>query len=102
MSGDYSKVANFTPEFGTGQAVSASTTSASAPIDAAQPELYVFNDSSVVVYCRWGVGAQTATTAGLPIPAGSAQIFFKGNADTFAAITASGTASVRIITGFGQ
>jgi len=95
-------VSNFTPNLGNGQAISATTSSAFVSIEPTQPEVYLFNDGTVTVFARWGVGAQTATSADFPIPAGSAQVIYKHNADTIAAISASGTSTVRVITGFGQ
>lgn len=94
---------NFAPQFGSGQAISASTTSASVNgVDTFCEDLYVVNDGSVTAFLRWGVGAQTATTADFPLPGGSAQVVRKKNANTVAAITASGTTTIRIIPGSGQ
>lgn len=97
---------NFQPAFGRGQTVTAATTSTAATaftgIDVANTELYVFNSGTGIAFARWGVGAQTATTADVPLPPGSVQVFNKGSADNFAAISAAGTNAVLIITGKGR
>lgn len=94
---------NFSPKLGAGQTISATTTSSSVTgLDTTKSELLLTNDGAVTVFVRWGVGAQTATSADMPMLANTSRIVFKDAADTVAAITASGTASVRVIPGFGQ
>lgn len=97
---------NFQPSFGNGRTVTATTSSVSATaftgIDIANTEIYVFNSGTGIAFARWGVGAQTATTADVPLPPGSVQVFNKGSADNFAAISATGSNAVLIITGRGR
>lgn len=98
--------ANFMPDFGTGVSIAATTASASATLTGNalnDSELYLWNAGTGTAYCRWGVGAQTATVADLPIPTGSAQIFARGltGANTIACITATGTATISIVAGNG-
>jgi len=107
MSGepyDKNRPTNFSPKFGAGQSISATTTSASAAtaLDTTLTELYIVNEGPATAFVRWGVGAQTAALTDFPIPSGSAQVVRKDVADTVAAITEASTATVRIIPGFGQ
>src|SRR4051794_12222068 len=65
-------------------------------------ELYVYNAGTDLVFCRWGEGAQTATTTGLPIPSGTVQIFNRNGATVFACRSSTTTATVYVTTGNGQ
>lgn len=101
---------NFYPDFGALKTLNATTSSSSvnwvagtpansnAPFS---PDLYVYNAGAGLAFIRWGVGAQTALVTDIPIPPGTVQVFSKFNADTVAAICASGTATVYVITGQG-
>jgi hypothetical protein len=87
------------------QSIAATTTSASITFTGTSlndTELYVYNAGTDAVFCRWGVGAQTATTAGLPIPSGTVQIFNRNGATVFACRTFTTTATVYVTTGNGQ
>jgi hypothetical protein len=87
------------------QSLAATTTSASITFTGTSlndTELYVYNAGTDAVFCRWGVGAQTATTAGLPIPSGTVQIFSRNGATVFACRTFTTTATVYVTTGNGQ
>lgn len=100
---DWSKTANFSPQFGAGTSISVTTSSSSvSSLDTTCTEVLLTNDSTTGCYVRWGVGAQTATTGDLYLPPNTTQCFFKGPADTVAAITASGSTTVRLIVGKGQ
>lgn len=86
------------------QSLSATTTSSSitfAGESLNDTELYVYNAGTDLVFCRWGVGAQTATTTALPIPSGTVQIFARNQATVFACRTSTTTATVYITTGNG-
>lgn len=62
----------------------------------------VYNAGTATVFVRWGTGAQTATTADMPVVPGVVELFSKAPADdTFAGITASSTATVYITCGEG-
>src|SRR3954470_4610028 len=87
------------------QSIAATTTSSSITFTGSSlndTELYVYNAGTDAVFCRWGVGAQPATTAGLPIPSGTVQIFSRNNATVFACRTFTTTATVYVTTGNGQ
>jgi hypothetical protein len=96
----------FTPSLGASVIVSASTSSADESITikpSNQPaQLLITNGGSVVVYVRWGTGAQTATNADVAIPGGQWRLFtVEPGVDTVAALTASSTASVYFCPGHG-
>jgi hypothetical protein len=87
------------------QSIAATTTSASVTFTGESlndTELYVYNAGTDAVFCRWGVGAQTATTSALPIPSGTVQVFNRNGATVFACRTFTTTATVYITTGNGQ
>jgi hypothetical protein len=95
----------FYPRPAATQSLSATTTSSSITFTGESlndTELYVYNAGTDAVFCRWGVGAQTATTAGLPIPSGTVQIFSRNGATVFACRTFTTTATVYVTTGNGQ
>lgn len=85
--------------------ISASTTSAGSawtqPVASNSPIVRIVNSGSVVVFVRTGKGAQTATAADVAIPAGGSVVLLKGNDDGFAAICATGTATVYATPGYG-
>jgi hypothetical protein len=102
---------NFSPINGAGAALSATTTSASTTFTAGTPagtntvqatDLMIYNSGAVPGFCRWGVGAQTAVTADVPIPPGTVQVFFKGTSDTVACVLGSGTATIYVMPGNGR
>lgn len=95
----------FTP---TGSTVSISATqttgsvSLTDPVAGNSPNVRIWNSGASTAFIRWGVGAQTAVTTDLPLGSGQVENFFKGQADTFAAICASGqTATVYFTPGTG-
>jgi hypothetical protein len=95
---------NFTPLTGAGQSIAATTTSASITFSGEslnQADLWIFNAGTDYVFCRWGVGAQTATTAGTPFPSGSVNIVSRNGADTLACRANTTTATVYIMPGNG-
>lgn len=92
----------FTPSTGAGVSISATTTSASATVSAAQRDVRIVNAGTAAVFVRFGTGTATATTSDMYMPAGAIEVFDKGTNDKVAAITASGTATVYIVTGEGQ
>jgi hypothetical protein len=95
----------FYPRPASTQSISATTTSSSITFSGESlndTELYVYNAGTDLVFCRWGVGAQTATTAALPIPSGTVQVFNRNNATAFACRTSTTTATVYVSTGSGQ
>jgi hypothetical protein len=52
--------------------------------------MYLYNSGTVLVRARWGVGAQTAVSTDFAIAPGGYFVVSKGNADTIAAIGATG------------
>lgn len=95
----------FAPVYGGTVAVSATTTSASGTLGAAgtaATALLVSNAGTVAVAVRVGTGAQTATIADCVILGGQSRVLAKApGADTVAAITASGSATVYVTPGEG-
>lgn len=59
-------------------------------VQAANSSLYLFNSGTLLCRVRWGVGAQTAVSSDFAIPPGGYFVVSKGNADTVAAIGATG------------
>jgi hypothetical protein len=96
---------SFAPDFGVGGNISATTTSSSITLSggnlALDTDIAIANLGTVAVNCRWGVGAQTALTTDVAIPAGQTLSFGRGAATVVACITASGTATVNVSAGVG-
>jgi hypothetical protein len=103
---------NFQPINGAGVALATSTTSASTTFTAGTPsgtntivnatDIMLYNSGTVVVFCRWGVGAQTSVATDVPLPPGTVQVFYKGNSDTVACLASSTTATVYVMPGNGR
>ena len=84
--------APFNPNRGANQVTTPGATSASVTINAISKSVRLVNSGANICHVRIGAGAQTATTADLPIRAGSEVIVSKGEGeDTLAHISASGT-----------
>lgn len=107
----------FRPSVGTTKTLSATNTTSSVTFDAKDVSasttnagtigghsvIRVYNAGTATVFCRWGTGAQTATTSDMPLIPGVVEVFTKAWADdVFAGITASSTATVYITCGEGQ
>lgn len=69
--------------------------------DIQSSQIRIANAGSVVMFVRWGVGAQTAVATDTPILAGTVEIFNKGNSDTVAAI-GSTSGSMYVTAGEGM
>src|SRR4051812_21343109 len=94
----------FLPRAGSGQSLAATTTSGSLTFAGEtlnDTQFYVYNAGTDAVFCRWGVGAQTAVVSDLPIPSGTVQVFNRNNATVFACRTFTTTATVYVSTGNG-
>lgn len=95
----------FTPKIGKSFSLSASTTSAAQSLDSVQAgakSWRIYNAGNVPVFVKWGSGAQTATTAAVPLAPGAVEVFGKLDSwDGVAVITASGTATVYFTPGEG-
>lgn len=89
----------------TTKTISASTTSASATwtdADKSGDCLRIFNSTAGVAFVRIGRGAQTATTADIPIAPNAAEVIgCNDNSDTVAVILSTGTGSVYATKGEG-
>jgi hypothetical protein len=96
---------NFFPLAGAGQSIAATTTASSITLTGEslnRADLWIYNAGTDYVFCRWGVGAQTATTGGLPIPSGTVNIVSKGiGTDTVSCRANTTTATVYIVPGDG-
>lgn len=94
--------ASFNPRRGSNQIVTAGAASASITIDAKAKSVRIVNtDAANIAYVRIGEGAQTATTADMPVRFNSEIIVSKGEGEnTLAYISAAG-ASLNIQTGEG-
>lgn len=107
----------FSPSVGTTKTLSATNTSSSVTFDAKDVSasttnagvigghcvMRVYNAGTQLAFARWGTGAQTATTSDMPLVPGVVEVFSKAWPDnTFAAITASSTATIYITCGEGQ
>jgi len=91
----------FCPSRGTNQVVTPAGASASVSIDSAAHSVRLVNSGANICYVRIGSGAQTATTADVPVRAAESLIVSKGDGEnTLAHISAAGT-TLNIQTGEG-
>ena len=94
----------FNPNPGSTVSISATTASSSVAVAAGQSRasaIRVYNAGPSGVRVRWGAGAQTAVAGDLLIPAGAVEVFSGAGADTVAAKTDSGSATVEFTFGEG-
>lgn len=97
----------FYPGFGLTKTLSATTSSVSATLTGNgvnDTSLMVYNSGVALVFCRWGVGAQTAlVNVDFPVPAGTVQVMHKPYGDdTVACISLSGTNLLYLTPGYGK
>jgi hypothetical protein len=97
---------NFLPLAGAGQSIAATTTSGSVTLTGEslnQADIWIFNAGTDYVFCRWGVGAQTAATTDIPFPSGTVNIVSRGatGVNTVACRANTTTATVYIVPGNG-
>jgi hypothetical protein len=84
--------APFQPQAGANQVATPAAASASVTINLSCKSVRLVNSGTGICHVRIGAGAQTATTADLPVRAGSEIIVSKGDGDdTVAHISAAGT-----------
>lgn len=104
MAQSSNQLGNFSPGHSGGKkTISATTASSSVALDAAsvgEPSLMIVSAGPSEAYCRWDGSA--ATTSDVPILSGTVQVFSKGVSGSVACITASGTATIEVYTGFGR
>lgn len=84
--------APFQPKRGANQVTTPGAASGSVTVDAVCKSVRLVNSGANICHVRIGAGAQTATTADLPVAAGSSVIVSKADGeDTVAHISAAGT-----------
>jgi hypothetical protein len=94
-------LAPINPAYAQGQTVAAGAVSAQATVNTESKQLCITNLGSNVAYIRVGSGVFAATTADMPILAGSQVSITKGDGDNkIAYISADGT-SLHVIPGEG-
>jgi len=93
--------AAFQPRRGQNLTETPAASSASVTLDSQAKSVRLVNNGANVCFVRIGAGAQTATTADMPVRAGSEIVVSKGDGDdTLAHISATGT-TLYIQTGEG-
>lgn len=93
--------APFQPQRGSNQVTTPGAASASVSIDPIAKSVRLVNSGANICHVRIGSGAQTATTADLPLRAGTEIVVSKGQGDdTLAHISAAGT-TLHVQTGEG-
>jgi hypothetical protein len=93
--------AAFQPRRGQNLTATPAASSASVSLDSQAKSVRLVNNGANVCFVRIGAGAQTATTADMPVRAGSEIVVSKGDGDdTLAHISATGT-TLYIQTGEG-
>ena len=91
----------FGQRVGSNQVVTPAAVSASVSVNAQDTAVRLVNSGAGICYVRIGKGAQTATTADIPVRSASEVIIRKSDgADTVAYISAAGT-TLNIATGEG-
>ncbi|WP_143503991.1 MULTISPECIES: hypothetical protein [unclassified Pseudomonas] len=91
----------FNPHRGANQVTTPAAASASISIDPVAKSVRLVNSGANICHVRVGTGAQTATTADLPVFPLSSVIITKGDGeDTLAHISAAGT-TLHVQTGEG-
>jgi hypothetical protein len=96
-----SAINQFSQRSGSNQVVTPGAASASVSVNAQDKALRLVNTGTNVCYVRVGEGAQTATTADIPVRGASEVVIRKADgADTVAHISAAGT-TLNIATGEG-
>jgi len=91
----------FNATSGANQVLTPAAASASVSINAVAKSVRLVNSGANICHVRIGTGAQTATTADIPVRAGSEIIVSKGDGqNTIAHISAAGT-TLHVQTGEG-
>ena len=93
----------FIPKFETAKTLSATSTTGSTTLAPECPQVRIKNAGPNDAFVVWGKGTQTALATHMAIGAGTIECFTKQDAETIAAICASGqTATLQIICGTGD
>lgn len=91
----------FNPQRGANQVTTPAAASASVTIDGTSKSVRLVNSGANICHVRIGSGTQTATTADLPVRAGSEIVISKAEGETtLAHISAAGT-TLHVQTGEG-
>jgi hypothetical protein len=93
--------AAFQPRRGQNLTASSGITSLSVSLDAQAKSVRLVNNGANVCFVRIGAGAQTATTADMPVRAGSEIVVSKGDGDDTLAHISALTTTLYIQTGEG-
>ena len=99
---------NFEPTVNYRLATSTASANQAVAATTGTNQMYLHNDSASTALVIWGGGAQTAADGAgsaatcMSLPANSAQIVTKNNADNIACILLSGTGFLRISLGQGM
>lgn len=97
-----SALESFNPSYGSGVIVAPGTVSASAALPKTTKSVCLTNLGSTACFVRVGVAGVVATTADYPVPPSAQVVITKfQDYDAIAYVTASGTASLHIMTGEG-
>lgn len=95
----------FQPGLSNTTAISATGTTSRAalnkPSNPGALTVRIHNAGAVTVFVQFGDSAVEATTSHMPLPANVVEVFSVGAATHIAGITASGSATVYLTTGFG-
>ena len=93
----------FSPEYGTGVTIAATTTSAQAALTGNGSLIRVTNLGASMVFIKVGTGTVTATTSDTALPSGQSMTICRtpvgGLHNVIAAVTSTLTATVYAITG---
>lgn len=93
----------FSPSGAATVTIAATTTSASATLDANSSQVRVVNAAGgSMAFIRFSTGASTAVATDMPIAPGTDAVFTKGTATHVAAICATGTATLYFTNGEGM
>lgn len=91
----------FAPHYGTGQALTATSSSASTTIGKGDKTVKILNTGTGLAFFRIGVGTQVATSADCPIVAGTLTYVSKAQDDDTIGYISSAGSTLQIITGEG-
>jgi hypothetical protein len=97
-------MASFTAATGLTQTIAGTVASASITLTAVgvnNPHALISNEGTTTAFIRFGIGAQTATAADVPLLGGNQVVLNIGGANTVAAIMATGTANIYVTPGYG-
>lgn len=89
----------FDPDRGANQVLTAGATSLNTALNTGSPSVRICNISANIAHVRIGIGAQTATTADVPIPPTSQVILRKDDAENNIGYISASGATLHVQTG---